>query len=50
MFGAESSLEKMFKAGSDILAALQVSLEEDLGKAKPSISLLHSRIAIHHLD
>jgi hypothetical protein len=48
MFCAEQDPEAMFKAGSDILAALWVSLEEGLGKAKPSMSLLHSRIAIHH--
>jgi hypothetical protein len=45
---AEYGLEKMFKAGSDILAALRVSLEEGLGKAKPSMSLLHSRIGIRY--
>jgi hypothetical protein len=50
MFCAEQGLEVMFGTGSDILAALRVSLEEGLGKAKPSMSLLHSRIAIHHLD
>jgi hypothetical protein len=38
----------MFEASSDILAVLRVSLEEDLGKAKPSMSLLHSRIAIYN--
>jgi hypothetical protein len=48
MFGAEYIPEKIFETGSDILAALRVSLEEGLGKAKPSMSLLHSRIAIHH--
>jgi hypothetical protein len=50
MSGAEYSPERMFETGSDILAALRVSLEEGLGKAKPSMSLLHSRIAIHHRD
>jgi hypothetical protein len=48
MFGAEYGPEGMFEASSDILAALRVSLEEGLGKAKPSMSLLHSRIAINH--
>jgi hypothetical protein len=46
MSGAKYGPEKMFEVNSDILAAPRVSLEEGLGKAKPSRLLLHSRIAL----